>query len=284
MKAPSVTATARTRCMLCGGSQFSDLIVPGQCTMRRCQGCGFWVNSGYEPDEGWSAHYGTEYQDSLYGRASRRKLRSARFITRRMEGLRPPGRMLDIGSSLGYVVAAARERGWDAYGVDISADAVARCQAEGLNCAQGDMQHLPYPDGFFDLVHARHVLEHDLEVYASLAEMRRVLAEDGLLVVEVPDAETPKVIRGGAKYAKFWWPEHHVCFTADTLAEFMRRAGFVRVRWTAMAGLTCGGGGTPAFLVWETLHVLKMKLGLATYTQGAWRKTGEVNWTGQQAG
>jgi len=248
--------------------------------MRRCQGCGFWVSSGWEPPEGLAKHYGSEYQQARYVRPARRKARSARFIVRQIEGLRRPGRLLDVGSSLGYVVAAAQERGWEAYGVDVGDEAVAHCQAQGLNCLAGDMRHLPFADGFFDVVHCRHVLEHDIEVYQSLEEMRRVLADDGLLVLEVPDADAPKVRRRGATY-RFWWAEHMVCFTRTTLAELMRRAGFAPVRVPTLAGSRSGGAaGAVPFLVWRLAHVLPERLGLTTYLWGIWRKSGEPDWEG----
>ena len=277
-RAPSVAATAAERCMLCGGTVFRDLVIPQRCTMRRCLGCGFWVSRGFQPEQGLSEHYGAAYQESLYGQWGRRKRRSARFIMQSIEGLVPRGRFLDLGASLGYVVAAAQERGWEAYGVDVSADAVAACRRQGLPAEVGDLQHIPFPDGFFDVVHARHVLEHDVEVYRSLEEIRRVLKDDGLLVLEVPDGDCPKVRRRNA-WVGFWWPEHLVCFTRPTLAEFKRRAGFVRVRAAPLAGLTRDGlGRMLPFCGWRMAHILKEKLGWGKAIESLWRKGGEPDW------
>lgn len=278
----ALTETAGTRreaetCLLCGGTAFREMLVPANgCLMRRCRDCGLWVNAG-EALADSADHYGPEYHDYHYGRRRHQKLRSARLIVRQLEGLCPGGRLLDVGCSFGHVLQAATEAGWDAHGVDVNEEVIARCRAAGLQARVADMGHLPFADATFDLLHLRHVLEHDRAVAANLLEMRRVLKPGGLLVVEVPDCACLKVRLRGAAYAKFWKPDHLVGFTPATLACFARRAGFEPVAVGALTGLLSGRSGSPGALLGRALVQLARRLaGSAKDYLSVWRKPAQL--------
>lgn len=49
-----------------------------------------------------------------------------------------------------------------------------------------DLEDLPYPSGFFDLLITSEVLEHVADLGAALSEMHRVLGEEGRAVITVP--------------------------------------------------------------------------------------------------
>ena len=49
-----------------------------------------------------------------------------------------------------------------------------------------DLQALPFKDGSYDLVYASHVLEHVPDDLQALAEIRRILAADGMAILPVP--------------------------------------------------------------------------------------------------
>lgn len=51
---------------------------------------------------------------------------------------------------------------------------------------QVDLQALPFDSGSYDIVYASHVLEHIPDDNAAIAEIRRVLAPDGLAILPVP--------------------------------------------------------------------------------------------------
>ncbi len=46
------------------------------------------------------------------------------------------------------------------------------------------------------------------------------------MMLESPDASSPKVRRLGQRYRKFWAPEHTYTFTRDNLAAFVIECGF----------------------------------------------------------
>jgi 2-polyprenyl-3-methyl-5-hydroxy-6-metoxy-1,4-benzoquinol methylase len=101
---------------------------------------------------------------------------------------RPPGRVLDYGAGDGAFLLAARKAGLEACGVDLSA-AAARSAAvySGAPVLVGDLVHGDVAlDGPFDVITMHHVLEHLTRPLDYLAEVRKLLAPDGLFVFEIP--------------------------------------------------------------------------------------------------
>jgi SAM-dependent methyltransferase len=59
-------------------------------------------------------------------------------------------------------------------------------EAEGIEVVRGNGNEMPFEDAAFDLVMTISTLEHDKYFWRSLAEMKRVLAPGGLLIIGVP--------------------------------------------------------------------------------------------------
>lgn len=70
----------------------------------------------------------------------------------------------------------------DYYGVDIASQLVEQSVRNGINVTRGSIEHIPYSDRAFDIVYARHILEH-LDYYEkALAEMMRVAQKEVMVV------------------------------------------------------------------------------------------------------
>jgi SAM-dependent methyltransferase len=88
-------------------------------------------------------------------------------------------RILDVGSADGPSVGWLRNHGWRV-GLDLDP----RGLETGDVC--GSATELPFPDASFDVVAAFDVLEHCAPESAALAELHRVLAPGGRLLLSVP--------------------------------------------------------------------------------------------------
>jgi 2-polyprenyl-3-methyl-5-hydroxy-6-metoxy-1,4-benzoquinol methylase len=143
---------------------------------------------------------------------------------------RRPGRILDVGCGDGDFLMSLKRRGWEVYGTEFSAAACALAQEKGIAVRQGDLLGAGFPAGFFDVVTFWHVLEHVPAPPAEMAEVRRILREDGLLVVEVPNSASPTLRICGEDWFPLGMPGHLQHFTAAVLERFMQHEGFVPIR------------------------------------------------------
>ncbi|WP_246113958.1 class I SAM-dependent methyltransferase [Streptomyces montanus] len=104
-----------------------------------------------------------------------------------------PADVLDCSCGIGTQAIPLARHGHHVTGTDISASAVARAAREAtarevrLPTAVADMRRLPFADARFDVVVcADNSLPHLLtegDVHTALAEMRRVLRPDGLVII-----------------------------------------------------------------------------------------------------
>jgi ubiquinone/menaquinone biosynthesis C-methylase UbiE len=95
-------------------------------------------------------------------------------------------RVLDVGCGTGRLAAALHDRGSRVWGVDPSPEMVALAKKRGVNAKVGRAEQLPFKEGWFE----RAVLwltVHLLDRPRALAELRRVLAEDGRVLIATFD-------------------------------------------------------------------------------------------------
>ncbi len=209
-------------CQLCGNTDLEQFKIPGRIELWKCEPCELFQYGKAADNLAYAEQYHAGYaknRDQKIRTAIYRLNRAAKYV----EAQKP--RLLDIGCSVGCTVEAAKLRGWNGCGVDVSDDAVEFCRKRGLDAQSVDSLKLPFDDGSFDVLVAWHVIEHVEDVSETLAEWRRVLKPNGLMVLETPDASSPKVRRLGSEYVKFWAPEHTYTFTPANLAAFLERAG-----------------------------------------------------------
>jgi len=158
-----------------------------------------------------------------------------RCINSYLTALPPGAKILDGGCGLGQWVAYLTQCGFDPLGIDISAPTVKRLTELFPDCAWSveDINAMPYGDAEFDAYLSWGVFEHfEAGVAKPLMEAARVLKDDGLLFISVPQ-DSWRILPGrmrkpdldrnrpGEEYLFYQWR-----FTRKEIAFEVARHGF----------------------------------------------------------
>jgi 2-polyprenyl-3-methyl-5-hydroxy-6-metoxy-1,4-benzoquinol methylase len=142
---------------------------------------------------------------------------------------KPNGSLFDIGAATGFFIKIAQKRGYSVSGVEMSDHAAGEARRAGLDVKSGDMMSLKLPSEAFDVVTMLDVLEHMTDPFAELLETKRILKNNGLLVVNAPNGQSflAKVLK--TKWHLVLPPEHLFYFSPKNLSMFMESHGFKTV-------------------------------------------------------
>ena len=156
--------------------------------------------------------------------------------------LEPRARVLDVGCGPGTITVGLASHVTEGHvlGIDTSEGVLvgARREAEergrdNVGFEVGDVFHLGFSDGTFDVVHAHQVLQHVADPVAALIEMRRVCRPGGIVAA-----------RDGDYRGMFWFPDDPELEEWRTLYRRVATAvggepdaGRQLMRWARLAGL-----------------------------------------------
>lgn len=97
----------------------------------------------------------------------------------------PDKKILDVACGISTL---GKEFGNQVYGLDLSPQAVRVAQKKGINAKIGDVEKKwDYPDNYFDVIIASHIIEHVANPDHLILEAKRVLKKNGLLIVATPN-------------------------------------------------------------------------------------------------
>lgn len=216
-------------CPLCSstGSELFDrrVVQASLITNRLCNTCGLVYQSPRMSDDELVAFYQKEYREIYQGSEGPNKKdlevqreRASALLAFTHNKIRPNIRHLDIGSSAGMLLRGFHEQyQTDPVGVEPGIAYRRYAQSQGLKVYESLEALRESGEQPFQLISLAHVLEHFPDPVAYLQSLSQdLLAEDGLLLLEVPNL-----------YAHDSFElAHMVAFSAHTLVQTLKRAGF----------------------------------------------------------
>lgn len=128
-------------------------------------------------------------------------------------------KVLDAGCGDGRFSAELLKRGANATGVDFSEKALnfAKIFLPNVVFFKANIESLPIGDKTFDFIFFIETIEHipPQDIPMVLFELKRVLKDDGLLIISTPSVLMPKS------------PKHYQHFTVESLGNIFSKNGFL---------------------------------------------------------
>lgn len=201
-------------------------------TIVRCKGCDFLYLNPALPEEEQLCYYPDKFHyqpGSLLNLAIKPLFDKCielhiNEIKKRSKGRR----ILDVGCGGGYFLSRMQESGFEVFGVEPNARAFGHAvSAVGSKIRYSDLASASFPDKYFDLIIAFNSLEHMYKINENIAEMRRVLKDDGILYIVVPDSDYFEARLFKGYYFNLEAPRHLSFFTRKSIRDLFLRHGFV---------------------------------------------------------
>ncbi len=202
-------------CLICGQSKGRGLVThlprflfKKKASIFFCKGCGV---GSTEPPPSTSFEYykHNDRNERLFTDRSALYKGFSRTLLQLLKIENPQSKkLLDFGCGGGFVVEAAKEMGFESYGIEVNMAMVSWCQGRGLNVESKSIDNLVEEGQKFDIIIFSAVLEHIEDPIMILLDCKRLLNTDGIMVISQAayDGLLPKIFPWGW-YG--WQPQEH---------------------------------------------------------------------------
>lgn len=235
--------TEERGCLVCKTSDFTDrftakdhLVSGERFVIKKCTACGFAFTADPPAESEIGRYYISEdyishsdkkrnLADYFYHLARSfmlgRKRRLVSTVTKKKSG-----NLLDIGSGTGYFASYMQKKGWTVSGIELNN------QARDYSVSRFSIKVYPpaaitgFPDRSADCITFWHVIEHLYGPEMWLREVKRILKDDGLCIIAVPNSNSADAKWFGDQWAALDVPRHLWHFSPPAMIRFIEANGF----------------------------------------------------------
>lgn len=158
----------------------------------RCPDCGLiypYPMPVFTDDE-IQKHFGDP--DTYFpGKVTVERIKKYDSLLSKVESLVPAkGRILDVGCGRGEFIRAARRRGWEVIGTEVSESfaKIAR-ESSGAEVRIGDLSSIEFENSNFDVITLNSVIQYVADPLGTLKRAKELLKDNGILYIEVTNDE-----------------------------------------------------------------------------------------------
>lgn len=234
-------STLSEDCLVCHSNQFtkvSDCLYDSKDhSVHQCAICGHRQIHPLPTDWDNKRFYDQNKQDINVGKTIDLKrlsenakvdnYRRADYIEKECHGKKP---LLDVGSGYGFFLEEMKKRGFDVAGVEISEER-RNLSRQVTECTIYDVDLTNTVEGLgeFSIITLFHVIEHLIDPITFCRNIHRILKDDGVFLLELPNVEE-LMIRACSAYREWYWKRAHVSyFNSEGISSILHQAGFSKV-------------------------------------------------------
>lgn len=154
----------------------------------KCTKCGLIYLNPRPSKKDLYKFYPKKYYDSSLGLIEKKFVE---YLSKQkildMEKFKQKGKILDIGCGEGNYLLQMKSEGYEVSGIDVSPGACNIARKKKLKVYCGELKKHHFPNKTFDIITLWHVFEHLYNPSETLKEIRRILKDDGILIMETPN-------------------------------------------------------------------------------------------------
>jgi 2-polyprenyl-3-methyl-5-hydroxy-6-metoxy-1,4-benzoquinol methylase len=226
-------------CNLCGSA--ASVPLHQKLGIIKCADCGLARADHVPPGEELQKLYSEQYFRSSdsgalgYDDYAADRANIAKTFGKRMAEIERwtgrKGRLLDVGCAMGFSLEAARGRGWEPHGVEISEYACEYARRDlGIEVFHGRLGEAEFEAEYFDVITMWDYIEHSSDPAGELRRASSLLKKGGLLVLTTPNIGSLPARIWGPRWMGIKQDEHLFYFTPESIGEFLSKCGLKTVR------------------------------------------------------
>lgn len=217
------------QCLACGG-KYQYLGQRSKYRILRCPRCGLG-HTDKSKKQNRSYHRDSTYiqEEALFRNIFQKRV----GLINQVVG---PGRVLEVGCSVGLMLSMLRDSGWQVEGVEISPEAAKVAKARGIRVQTVTFERAKFI-GKFDLIIFNHTLEHLADPRLALKKAARLLKSGGVLYIDLPNFGSLSARRQGINWPLLLPEEHPWHFTLKALETVLTEIGFEIVKVDRSSGI-----------------------------------------------
>jgi 2-polyprenyl-3-methyl-5-hydroxy-6-metoxy-1,4-benzoquinol methylase len=216
--------TEYRNCIICGSNEYDTWATFGSYRAVKCKKCGLiWINP-HLSKEGLERYY-QDYIGMRMKSEIKTKQREIQYEIDKnfIESWISCGRVLDVGCSGGFFLNVLNDS-FEKYGIDIDREAVEYARrnfpfGENIKCCS--LEEVEFPEGYFDLVVMRGVIEHLTDPKSAVKKVSEILRAGGFFYI----AATPNADSFCAELYREKWnlfhPVRHIYYFSERTLSMM---------------------------------------------------------------